>query len=212
MTMRACPWLLSAALCLATLAPLGAQPTPNAGANTAGNPAVDPSLVVGAPRGARLQGTALDTRTAQVGGLLRCPVCQGLSVADSPSGMAVDMKHQVRAMLAAGYDEDQILTYFERSYGEFVRLKPPLRGINWLVWIAPLAGLVLGGALVWRMLVPRAPAQAMAATPAAMSAAAVAEPLPDADTLPDDPELARYVLRARALAYGWPDGVRPKAP
>lgn len=201
---------LAAVLLLPTAMPLAQPPAPEAAAAKAGSPAVDPSLVVGAPRGARLQGAALDARTAQVGALLRCPVCQGLSVADSPSGMAVDMKHQVRAMLASGYDEDQILAYFERSYGEFVRLKPPLRGVNWLVWLAPLAGLLLGGSLVWRMLVPRGPARGAPAAPAA-AAETPAEPQPDADTLPSDPELAPYVLRVRALAYGWPDGVRPKA-
>ncbi len=83
----------------------------------------------------RSHGEALLARTEDVAGLLRCPVCQGLSVADSPATMAVNMKAQVREMLAAGYDQEQILAYFEHSYGEFVRLQPPLRGVNWLVWL-----------------------------------------------------------------------------
>ena len=33
------------------------------------------------------------------------------------------MKPQVRELVAAGYDQEQILAYFERSYGEFVRLR-----------------------------------------------------------------------------------------
>ena len=41
----------------------------------------------------------------------------------------------MRELLAAGYDQEQILAYFEHSYGEFVRLQPPLRGVNWLVWL-----------------------------------------------------------------------------
>lgn len=205
--------LLRLSLAVLMLAPLvssAAQSPPAAATTSAQSPSIDPSRVVGPPRGARLEGPALDARTAQVGALLRCPVCQGLSVADSPSGMAVDMKHQVRAMLQAGYDEDQILIYFERSYGEFVRLKPPLRGVNWLVWLAPLAGLLLGVGLVWRMLLPRVPTSAATTKPAVASEPSD-EPLPDADTLPSDPDLVPYVLRVRALAYGWPDGMRPKA-
>lgn len=171
--------------------------------------AEDPARVVGPPRGPRLEGAALDARTAEVAALLRCPVCQGLSVADSPSTMASNMREHVKELVAAGYDEDQILAYFERSYGEFVRLEPPLRGVNWLVWLAPVMGLLLGAAvIVWALRAPRpAPAGAAATVEAAVPAADV----PGPDTLPADPSLARYVLRVRERAYGWPGGVSPAA-
>jgi cytochrome c-type biogenesis protein CcmH len=159
-----------------------------------------PKAVVGDPRGQPVSGSALEARTREVAALLRCPVCQGLSVADSPATMAQRMKDEVREMLAAGYDQDQVLTYFERSYGEFVRLKPPLRGVNWLVWLAPGLGLALGLALVWRAL--RARSETRAATEGAPG-------IPGPDTLPEDPRLAAYVLKARELAYGWPDGRKP---
>jgi cytochrome c-type biogenesis protein CcmH len=166
-------------------------------------PAGDPATVVGPPRGPHLEGEALEARTKDVGALLRCPVCQGLSVADSPSDMAVSMRHQVRDLLAAGYDQEQILAYFERSYGEFVRLRPPLRGVNWIVWLAPALGLLAGAAVVgWALRGPRAPA------------AAVAEPAPDAqgrDVLPEDPALHPYLLRIRERAYGWPGGRSPRS-
>src|SRR5438105_15837072 len=101
-----------------------------------------------APKGQSLSGASLDARTDEIGALLRCPVCQGLSVADSPSTMARNMKAEVREKLAAGYDQEQILADFERSYGEFVRLDPPMRGVNWLAWFGPLAVLVAGGGVV----------------------------------------------------------------
>jgi cytochrome c-type biogenesis protein CcmH len=157
----------------------------------------DPREVVGAPRGTALSGAALDTRTEEVGALLRCPVCQGLSIADSPATMASKMKARVRELLAAGYDEEQILSYFERSYGEFVRLEPPRRGINWLVWLAPPLALLGGLALVRRTL-------RRAASPASPAAE-----VPARDALPADPALARNVLRVRELAYGWPGGIPP---
>ena len=123
---------------------------------------LEPEQLVGPPAGTPLDGTALEARTAEVAALVRCPVCQGLSVGDSPATMALNMKAQVREMLARGYSQEQVLSYFERSYGEFVRLEPPLRGVNWLVWMAPVAGLLLGGVVVARALrgrgAPGAPA------------------------------------------------------
>ena len=150
--------------------------------------------VVGAPARPALQGAALLAETQRVALLLRCPVCQGLSVAESPSSMALNMRAQVRALLAAGYDEDQVLRYFERSYGEFVRLEPPLRGVNWIVWLAPIAGLLVGAWVVSLALRPRR--------------ARPAEPLPG--PLVDEPELLPHLLRVREAAYGWPGGVRPE--
>src|SRR6476659_9779099 len=85
--------------------------------------------VVGRPSGPPLSGAALDEKTKEVASLLRCPVCQGMSIYDSPAPMAVNMKHQTQDLLARGYDKDQILRYFESSYGEFVRLDPPFRGV-----------------------------------------------------------------------------------
>ena len=166
---------------------------------------------MGAPRSQPLSGGELDARTSEIGALLRCPVCQGLSVADSPSSMARNMKAEVREKLAAGYDQEQILASFERSYGEFVRLDPPMRGVNWLVWLGPLAGLVAGGAgVAWAL--KRSSRNAGVAE--ATGPASAPSELPSRDTLPADARLAAAVRRARELAYGWPDGIppRPRSP
>ena len=102
------------------------------------------ALILGAPQGKPLSGPELDQRTQEVASLLRCPVCQGMSVADSPSTVALDMKHQVRDMLARGYTQEQILAYFEQSYGQFVLLKPK----NRLIWILPILILIAGAIVV----------------------------------------------------------------
>ena len=169
-------------------------------------PSPAPPRGVDAPRSRPLSGAELDARTNEVGGLLRCPVCQGLSVADSPSSMARNMKAEVREKLAAGYDQEQILAYFERSYGEFVRLEPPMRGVNWLVWFGPVAVLVAGGGVVaWAV-----KRSSRGAAEASRSGSASSD-LPSRDTLPSDARLAAAVRRVRELAYGWPDGIPPKA-
>jgi len=77
---------------------------------------------------------------------MRCPVCQGLSIADSPTALAIAMKSEVKEMLSKGYSETQVLEYFEQSYGEFIRLAPKAKGFNLVVWLAPLA-VLLGGLL-----------------------------------------------------------------
>ncbi len=164
--------------------------------------ATDPAFVVGPPQGAALEGAALEARTDELASLLRCPVCQGLSVADSPATMAQNMKNEVRGLVARGYTEEQVLAYFERSYGEFVRLEPPLRGVNWLVWLGPLFGLLAGGAIVTWVL----------RRSATVPETTAPEGLPGRDALPEDERLAAAVRRVRELAYGWPGGKAPEAP
>jgi cytochrome c-type biogenesis protein CcmH len=111
--------------------------------------APDAEQFVGPPQGKPLVGPELDVKTQQLAAQLRCPVCQGLAIADSPSEMAQNMKHQVRELLGRGFTEEQILRYFERSYGQFVLLKPKFQGVNSLVWILPIAVLLLGGLIVF---------------------------------------------------------------
>lgn len=157
-----------------------------------------PEAIVGPPQGPPLAGAELEAKTKEVASLLRCPTCQGLSVFDSPATMAVNMKHQTRDLLARGYTKDQILRYFEASYGEFVRLNPKMTGVNWLVWLAPVVLLALG---VWAIAgFLRKSKRAETAAPATPEAGAL-EAI--------DPELEPYVLRVRELAYGRPDESKP---
>jgi cytochrome c-type biogenesis protein CcmH len=118
-----------------------------------------PPLGEPAPLGPPLSGAALDRATEEVSALMRCPVCQGLSVADSPATSAVDLKAEVRRQLALGYTEEQVIASFERSYGEFIRLEPKAEGFNWLVWLAPLAALLAGAAVVYRRVRPASGAE-----------------------------------------------------
>ena len=102
-----------------------------------------------APTLATAADTALEQRVIEVGGGLRCPVCQGLSIVDSPSPLAQDMKRLVREQLAAGATPDAVRSYFVERYGEWVLLKPTARGANLTVWLLPLAALLGGGLLIW---------------------------------------------------------------
>lgn len=98
---------------------------------------------------------------------LRCVVCQNLSVADSPSEMAHQMRDLIRERLVAGDRPDQVMAYFVERYGDWVLLAPPARGLNLVLWLAPFAAVVGGLALVvslarrWR----RTPASASSQVP-----------------------------------------------
>ena len=92
-----------------------------------------------------VQETELDRQVKQVASQLRCVVCQGLSIQDSPSTLAQEMRAVVREQLEAGQTPDEVKAYFVDRYGEWVLLRPKPAGLNLLVYVLPVA-VVLGGA------------------------------------------------------------------
>jgi cytochrome c-type biogenesis protein CcmH len=98
------------------------------------------------PRVARAD--ALDDGVRRVGLQLQCPVCEGETVADSPSGLAADMRLVIRTKLAAGEPDPQILDEFVASYGDGILTEPPKRGASLGVWVGPVVAVVLGAFVV----------------------------------------------------------------
>lgn len=90
----------------------------------------------------------LEQRTSAVASELRCPVCQGLSIQDSPSELALQMRAVVRDQLAAGRTADEVKRYFVEKYGEWILLEPQARGFNVVVYVLPVAAVLLGAAAV----------------------------------------------------------------
>ena len=68
---------------------------------------------------------ALDARVRALSSELRCLVCQNQTVADSDSGVARDIRDQVRTQLAAGKSESEVKTYMTDRFGDFVLYNPP---------------------------------------------------------------------------------------
>ncbi len=98
------------------------------------------ALAAGAPNGK----PSLSTRVEQVATQLRCPVCQGESVYDSPSSLAAAMRSIIRQRLHSGQSEGQVKAYFVSRYGQWVLLAPPGTGIGRLAWLAPPAAILIG--------------------------------------------------------------------
>jgi cytochrome c-type biogenesis protein CcmH len=107
-----------------------------------------------------------EARVQALGKLLRCPMCQGLSIADSGSSAARAQMDRVRELVAEGESDDEIRAYFVARYGEWALLEPEAHGLNWLVWLGPGGLLVLGVWLIARLL-RRAPARATGEVPGA---------------------------------------------
>lgn len=86
----------------------------------------------------------LEARVQVLAKGLRCAVCQGLSVADSPSSMARAQLDKVRELVSAGKTDDEVREYFVARYGEWVLLKPRTHGFNLAVWVGPVALVLVG--------------------------------------------------------------------
>ncbi len=94
--------------------------------------------------------SALEARVRALSSELRCPVCQGESIQDSPAALAVEMKAVVREQLAAGRTPDDVKAYFVDKYGEWILLRPRATGWNILVYAMPLLALLIGVAVIVR--------------------------------------------------------------
>jgi cytochrome c-type biogenesis protein CcmH len=89
----------------------------------------------------------LEAQVHQVGSKLRCPVCQGLSVAASPS--AHDMREVIRSQLKAGKTPTEVEAYFVSKYGEWILLRPEPRGFNLALYILPAVMVIAGIGLIY---------------------------------------------------------------
>ncbi len=96
------------------------------------------------PRATASSDSALEARTSAVASTLRCPVCQGESIQDSPSELAQQMRAVVRDKLRAGETPEQIKAYFASRYGEWILLEPKMTGLNVVLYVLPVV-LILGG-------------------------------------------------------------------
>jgi cytochrome c-type biogenesis protein CcmH len=104
-----------------------------------------------------------EDRARALGSMIRCPVCQGESIADSPSQTARDMMALVQQRIDDGLSDEQILDELLASYSGALLLNPPLAGATLWVWLAPIGALAIGLVLIARRVRPvREPSAATA--------------------------------------------------
>jgi len=75
---------------------------------------------------------------------LRCLVCQNQNLADSDAQLAHDLRREVYELLQTGRNDDEIKQFLVDRYGDFVLYRPPVQTNTYLLWLAPLALLLIG--------------------------------------------------------------------
>ncbi len=91
--------------------------------------AVEPDEILGDP--------ALEARARVLSKLLRCVTCQSENIDESNAPLARDLRILVRDRLQAGDTDEEVIDFVVARYGEYVLLKPPLRGDTALLWAGP---------------------------------------------------------------------------
>lgn len=100
---------------------------------------------------------ALEERARVIGRELRCITCQSQSIDDSNAPLARDLRLIVRERLVAGDTNDEVMAYVTDRYGDYVRLKPELRGDTAVLWLTPALALAaaLGAAFFYFRSIPK---------------------------------------------------------
>jgi cytochrome c-type biogenesis protein CcmH len=83
---------------------------------------------------------------------LYCPVCENIPLDVCPTQACAQWRELIRQKLAAGWSEKQIKDYFVEQYGERVLGAPPVKGINWLVYVIPPLAILAGGFILYKAL------------------------------------------------------------
>ena len=114
--------------------------------------ALSPSAALPIARAAQVDETALDDQVREIAKTLRCAICQTENIWESQSVLASQMRQIIRERLQQGESPEQIKAYFLSRYGDYILMKPRVRGWNWLIWGGPFVLLLIGGLLLYRTL------------------------------------------------------------
>ncbi len=98
----------------------------------------------------------IEQRLIDISSELRCLVCQNESLAGSRADLAMDLRREIRTMIARGDSDESIKGYLVSRYGDFILYRPPWKATTLLLWLGPLLLLALGLTLLFRQLRRRA--------------------------------------------------------
>ncbi len=86
----------------------------------------------------------VDRRLQSLSTELRCLVCQNQSLADSDADFAVDLRHQIRAMIETGKSDEEIRVFLVSRFGDFILYDPPVTLLTLMLWLGPFLFLAIG--------------------------------------------------------------------
>ena len=90
-----------------------------------------------------------EDRARAIGSRVKCPVCQGVAIADSPSETARAMMDVVEERIGEGWSDGQIIDYFKQRYTDSIVIDPPFAGNTLLVWLLPGFAVIAGVFLIF---------------------------------------------------------------
>ena len=97
----------------------------------------------------------IEKRLEKLSHELRCLQCQNQTLADSPSDLAADMRNEIREQMKAGKSDQEILAFLTERYGQFIRYKPRVTPLTYLLWFGPFVLLLAGLAVLFRYIKSR---------------------------------------------------------
>ena len=89
-----------------------------------------------------------EARYREIARELRCVMCQNQSLADSPAGVADDMRLQVLTLIREGKSDAEITAFFQARYGDFILYRPEVKPVTWALWFGPALLLLVGAGVV----------------------------------------------------------------
>ncbi len=93
-------------------------------------------------------------RAASIARTVRCPQCDGETVAESNAPIAIEIRAEINMRVSRGETDDQIRSFLSGLYGRDILLTPPGEGAGSSVWIIPVVGVTLAAGVLalifWR--------------------------------------------------------------
>lgn len=97
----------------------------------------------------------IEQRLARLSHELRCLQCQNQTLADSPSGLAADLRREIREQMKAGKSDQEIIAFLTDRYGQFILYKPRVTPVTYLLWFGPFVLLLFGLLVLFRYIKSR---------------------------------------------------------
>ena len=92
----------------------------------------------------------VEQRLAKLSHELRCLQCRNQTLAESPAGLAEDLRREIRVQIRAGKSDQEIIAFLTQRYGDFILYKPRVTATTYLLWFGPFLLLLAGMFILFR--------------------------------------------------------------
>ncbi len=97
----------------------------------------------------------VEQRLAKLSHELRCLQCRNQTLAESPAGLAEDLRREIRVQIRAGKSDQEIIAFLTQRYGDFILYRPRVTATTYLLWFGPFVLLLCGLFLLFRYIKQR---------------------------------------------------------